>query len=134
MPDGGSYEGSITYLSFIIDFFLLYKVICDKLSISTDPAIDNRIEKSCEFVHSMIDRNGNMPNIGDQDSAVLVNFALDNAENFKSILNSGSVLYNRPEFRSVCFPDLKTKILVESEGRSDCGRIERTKSVIQPNC
>lgn len=112
LPDGGSYEYTTTYLSFVFDFFLLFKIVCDKNRIEYTPLVDKRLEQSCEFISSLMDKNGNMPNIGDQDSAVLVNFGLDNHDNFQSILNTGAILYNRPEFRRNNFPDLKTRILL----------------------
>lgn len=110
LPDGGSFEYSTTYLSFVFDFFLLFKISCDINAIEYSRNIDARLEKSCEFIKSIMDKNGNIPNIGDQDSAVLVDFGLSNLNNFLSILNTGSVLYNRKDFATGC-PDLKTWIL-----------------------
>lgn len=115
LPDGGSYEYSSTYLSFVFDFFLLFKIVCDKQGIPYDRAIDRRLEKSCEYIHCLMDRKGNMPNIGDQDSAILVNFGLSNHENFTSILNTGSLLFNRKEFQQDNFPDIKTFFLLGGE-------------------
>ena len=112
LPDGGSFEYSTTYLSLVFDFFLLYRIVCDRLGIEYGKAIDERLERSCEYIHLLMDKNGNIPNIGDQDSAVLVNFGLDNRENFRSILNTGAVLFSRPEFRQSNFPDFKTYMLL----------------------
>jgi len=111
LPDGGSYECSSTYLSFVYDFFLLFKIICDRQGIPYDDRISKRLEQSCEFISVLRDSGGNMPNIGDQDSAVLVNFGLSNDENFKSILNTGAVLFGRDEFFQNDFVDLKTFLL-----------------------
>jgi hypothetical protein len=110
LADGGSFEYSTTYLSFVFDFFLLFKISCDINAIEYNKNIDARLEKSCEFIKSIMDKNGNIPNIGDQDSAVLVDFGLSNLNNFSSILNTGSVLYNRKDF-ATARPDLKTWIL-----------------------
>jgi Heparinase II/III-like protein/Heparinase II/III N-terminus len=110
LPDGGSFEYSTTYLSFVVDFFLLFKISCDTNGIAYSRNIDERLEKSCEFIKSIMDKNGNIPNIGDQDSAVLVDFGLSNLNNFSSILNTGAVLYNRKDF-ATDRPDLKTWIL-----------------------
>lgn len=112
LADGGSYEYTTTYLSFVFDFFLLYKLVCEKNGLPCAPAINDRLEHSCEFIHALMDEQGNVPNIGDQDSAVLVNFGLDNHENFQSILNTGAVLFNRPEFCRSNFPDFKTLALL----------------------
>ena len=119
LPDGGSYEYTTTYLSIVFDFFLFYKLVCEKNHIEYARIVNDRLEQSCEFIDSLMDRNGNMPNIGDQDSAVLVNFGIDNHENFKSILNTGAVLFKRPEFRQENFPDPKTLILVEDRIKSN---------------
>ncbi len=112
LPDGGSYEYSTTYLSFVFDFFLLFKIVCDNQGISYSPELDRRLEKSCEYIYTLMDCEGNLPNIGDQDSAVLVNFGLDNHENFQSILNTGHVLFGKDEFKRDSFPDIKTWVLV----------------------
>lgn len=112
LPDGGSYEYTTTYLSFVFDFFLLFKVVCEQNNITYDPIVDTRLEQACEYIYTLMDKNGNLANIGDQDSAILVNFGLDNHENFQAILNTGSVLYNRPEFRRDNFPDLKTSLIL----------------------
>jgi len=119
LPDGGSYECSTTYLSFVFDFFLLFKLVCEQNNIDYTSIVNDRLEKSCEFIFTLMDKNGKIPNIGDQDSAVLVNFGIDNHENFKSILNSGAVLYNRPEFRQGNFPDFKTQVLVGDKIKSN---------------
>ncbi len=110
LDDGGSFEFSTTYLSFVADFFLLYKISCDTCGIEYNQAINERLEKSCGFIKSIMDVNRNIPNIGDQDSAVLVNFGLSNLENFSSILNTGSLLFSRKDL-STEIPDLKTWIL-----------------------
>ena len=127
LPDGGSFEYSTTYLSFVVDFFLLFKISCDINAIAYSKNIDERLEKSCEFIKSIMDKNGNIPNIGDQDSAVLVDFGLSNANNFLSILNTGAVLYNRKDF-ATDRPDLKTWILtgivpspLQTDKQSQCG-------------
>lgn len=112
LPDGGSYEYSTTYLSFVIDFFLLFKLVCDRQNIAYETVVNTRLESSCEFIHSLMDCGGQIPNIGDQDSAILVNFGLNNQQNFQSLLNTGAVLFNRPEFKRDNFPDFKTQILL----------------------
>ena len=110
LPDGGSFECSTTYLSFVFDFFLLFKISCDINGIKYSNNIDERLEKSCEFIKSIMDKDGNIPNIGDQDSAVVVGFGLSNLDNFSSIINTGSLLFKRHNFTTGS-PDFKTLIL-----------------------
>lgn len=112
LPDGGSYEYSTTYLSFVLDFFLMFKIVCDSQDIKYNREINSRLEKSCEYIHLIMDSKGNVPNIGDQDSAVLINFGMDNHNNLQSILNTGSVLFDNTDFQRDNFPDFKTWALL----------------------
>jgi len=112
LPDGGSYEYTTTYLSFILDFYLLFKLFCDRNSIVYDTAVDKKLLMGCRFIRAIMDSNGNIPNIGDQDSAVLINFAISNWDNFKSILNTCSVMFNKPELKQNNFPDDKTGLIL----------------------
>lgn len=115
LPDGGSYEYATTYLSFVFDFFLLFKLICERLEIAYSPVVELRLASCCSYIYSLMDRKGNFPNIGDQDSAVLINFGLNNHENLKSILNTGSVLFKKQHYLTDTFPDLKTRLLLGEE-------------------
>jgi hypothetical protein len=115
LPDGGSYEYSTTYLSFVFDFFLLFKVICDRQGMAYNRELDKRLKQSCEYISAIMDSQGNVPNIGDQDSAVLINFGLNNHENFQSILNTGYLLFGNDRFRRDAFPDIKTWMLLCAE-------------------
>ncbi len=121
LSDGGSFEYSTTYLSFVFDFFLLFRFCCNKNQIEYSIELDRRLEKSCEFINSLMDKNGNIPNIGDQDSAVLVDFGLSNHENFQSILNTGSIIFGGDYLLSNK-PDLKTFLIT---GKAIKQRIDR---------
>jgi hypothetical protein len=111
LPDGGSIECTTTYLSFVADFFLFFILICRNNNIAYEPVVDERLERVCEFINGIMDKNGNISNIGDQDSAVLINFGLSNQENLQSLLNTGAILFQRAEFCRDNFPDMKTKLL-----------------------
>ena len=110
LPDGGSFEYSTTYLSFVFDFFLLYRHMCRVWELNYSSVVDERLEAACLFIRSIMDQGGNVPNIGDQDSAVVVDFGLTNQQNFLSILNTGAVLFEKPEL-AVGGSDLKTWLI-----------------------
>jgi len=124
LADGGSAEISTTYLSFVYDLFLLFKVICDKEKISYSESINERLRSSTKFIFNLMDKKGNIPNIGDQDSAIVVNFGLDNWGNFKSILNTGSILFNYSELKKVESLDLKNYLLFGEDGLAKFNEIE----------
>lgn len=110
LPDGGSFEYSTTYLSFVFDFFLFFKIISDQNKIKYSQQIDTRLKSACSFIKSLMDINSKIPNIGDQDSAILVDFGISNMENLSSILNTGSILFDK-KFQTTSQTDLKTFIL-----------------------
>jgi len=110
-PDGGSFEYSTTYLSFVLDFFLLFKKICETHNIVFEKSLNKVLEKSCEFILALMDKKGFLANIGDQDSAIVVNFGLSNWENFKAILNTAAFIFKRPGFIKDTYPDIKTFLL-----------------------
>lgn len=128
LPDGGSYEYSTTYLSFTADFFLLYRMVCFRLGLEYDPSIDERLERSGEYIHHLMDCKGNVPNIGDQDSAILVNFGLSNQENYVSLLNTVGLLFSRPDLLRGDL-DYKTCVLLgEVKKQASSGEERSTRS------
>ncbi|MFC2061489.1 alginate lyase family protein [Elusimicrobiota bacterium] len=111
-PDGGSAEITTTYLSFVADLILLFKVFCDRSGLSYAPVIDERLKSAAGFICGIMDKNRNMPNIGDQDDAIAVDFGQDNKSNFTALLNSISLMYN---LHYVFEQDIKTCILSDTE-------------------
>jgi hypothetical protein len=112
--DGGSIECSVTYLSFVYDFFLIYKILCDRENLQYPEIVNERLRKSAIFIDEIIDVGGNLPNIGDQDSAVAINFGLSNWENFKSILNTASFLFKDLQIKNISQTDIKTYLLTRN--------------------
>jgi len=112
--DGGSAECSITYLSFVYDLFLIYKILCDRENLEYPEIVNERLKKSAIFIDKIMDSRGNLPNIGDQDSAVAINYGLSNWENFKSILNTASFLFKDLKIKNVSKTDIKTYLLTKN--------------------
>lgn len=110
LADGGSFEYTTTYLSFVLDFFLLYRLASRQNGLTCSDQLESRIEASCDFIRTIMDEKGNIPNIGDQDSAVVIGFGLSNLENFTAIRNTGAHLFQRPGL-STGEPDFKTWVL-----------------------
>lgn len=113
LPDGGSIEMTTTYLSFTADMALLYKIICDRNGISYTSTIDQRLKNTAGFISTIMDKKLNIPNIGDQDDAIAVNFQQSNKENFKSLLNTLSIIYNIHGIAKNKEIDLKTYLLID---------------------
>lgn len=131
LQDGGSFEYSTTYLAFVLDFFLLYRHMCQVCGLSWGQMIDQRLQSACSFIDSIMDQDFHVPNIGDQDSAVLVGLGLTNEENFASVLNTAAVWFDQPGW-ATSKPDLKTWLICGQRPWEQQGKAKRKESVLHP--
>lgn len=97
-PDGSSFEHSIPYLQFVADHALIYCWFAKTHNIPINPGICRRLEKVCDFIAHLVDTNGNIPMIGDDDDGYLVKLWFGKHNNFLSILNSGAKLFSRADW------------------------------------
>lgn len=100
-PDGVPAEQAIQYLAFVLDFNLLTWRLAELNGLSVPQIWYDRLESACEFICRMMDENGNVPAIGDSDTAWVVR--LDDrpeANNYRSILATAAVLLKRPDFKA----------------------------------
>ena len=116
--DGVNKEQAIGYQQFVLDFFLLAIITGRSQDIEFPPAYWQRMEHMLEFIASIMDKNGHVPNIGDSDDG----YALILTENeafhpYRSLLATGAVLFARGDFKSAakCF-DEKSFWLLGLEG------------------
>ena len=99
--DGVNKEQAISYQQFVLDFFILAGLLGEKNNIKFPENYWQRIEKMIEFVASIIDKNGSVPNIGDADDGYAV--ILSEKEWFnicQSLIATGAVLFKRGDFKS----------------------------------
>ena len=96
-PDGSNREQSFWYLGFVIDALLHYVLLEKREEISSE--VWNRIEKALEFSHNMVLPDGTFPDYGDRDDGVIfrLNGQYDESP-FPGLLNTGALLFNRPEW------------------------------------
>ncbi len=97
-PDGSSFEHSIPYLQFVLDNFLVYYIFCLEYKEPVSEVFKERLRAAFEFINHILDREGNYPLIGDDDSGFLLKFWFKEQNNFVSLLNTGSILFDRPEW------------------------------------
>ena len=99
-PDGVCKEQSTKYHEFITDLYLLTIIIGKKNGITFSKDMYSRVEKMCEFLMHMTDKNGSAPSIGDSDDGVAMKLNIfEDSAKAVSILNTASVLFNRPDFK-----------------------------------
>lgn len=72
-PDGTNYETSISYQRFVVEMIVYTLVYCEKneILILQDEAME-RLEKACDFIVDIIDVNGRIKLIGDNDSGRVI--------------------------------------------------------------
>lgn len=97
--DGVNREQAISYQQFVADF-LLISALCGRASgFEFEKSYWTNLERMMEFLASIMDCNGNVPMIGDADDGFVVKLSQeDKFCPYRSLLITGSVLFNRPDF------------------------------------
>jgi len=99
--DGVNKEQAFAYQQFVLDFLILAGLLGEKNGVKFPDAYWCRIEQMFVFIASVMDKNGNVPNIGDADdgyAAVLSD--KDDFNPYCSLLATGAVLFERGDFKS----------------------------------
>ncbi|MBN2040396.1 MAG: alginate lyase family protein [Spirochaetes bacterium] len=113
--DGVNKEQAISYQQFTLDFFMLAGIIAKKYNIIFPENYWKRIEKMLEFIAAVEDLNGNIPQTGDEDDALVIDLGQREYGIYRSLLNTGAYIFNRCDFSKNINPDnidLKTKIFL----------------------
>ena len=116
--DGVNKEQAISYQQFVLDFFILAGLVGKKNGVKFPKKYWERIEQMLVYVASLMDKDGNMPNIGDADDGYAIRLSYEVAFNpFKSLLSTGAVIFNRGDFKTKAgFFDEKSFWLLGIEG------------------
>ncbi len=98
--DGVNREQAIAYQQFVLDFLLLSKLTADANQFEFSEHLIDRMESMLEFVASVMDVAGKLPMIGDGDDGFVVKLCKGDEGwcPFRSLLATGAVIFNRPEF------------------------------------
>jgi len=136
-PDGGNREQAFAYQQFVLDFLLLGALAARAANQDFPREYWQRLESMLEFIAAMMDSAGHVPMIGDADDGFVVSLSPDERfDNFRSLLATGAILFERPDFaRKAGRVDDKTRWLTgcasfESLQRSGDG-INRTRNSIR---
>lgn len=98
-PDGVNAEQAIAYQQFVLDFFVIAGLAAGRTDDPFPPSWWASVEQMLQFVASMMDVKGNMPMIGDADDGFVLDLSPEPEFcNFRSLLNTGAILMNRPDF------------------------------------
>ena len=96
--DGSSFEHTTLYLQFVADHYLIYYLLCKEHGEPCGKAVEGRLRATLEFIRGITDENGNIPSIGDEDDGYVVRLDVCGQNNFISLLNTGAILFDRPDW------------------------------------
>lgn len=97
--DGVNREQAIAYQQFVLDFFILSALAGRACGTAFPEDYWHTIERMIEYLHAMMDSAGNVPMIGDADDGFVVRLSQEpNFSVFRSLLATGAILFNRPDF------------------------------------
>ncbi|MDP4263357.1 MAG: alginate lyase family protein [Bacteroidota bacterium] len=111
--NGVNKEEASGYIQFITDFFLLAYIAAEHSGIAFSARYTSTLKAICNYINNLLDMRGNHPKYGDEDDGRVIlpdgNMATNN---FFSILNTASVLFNKPEWKRCGSTwDLKSHLL-----------------------
>jgi hypothetical protein len=99
--DGVNKEQAIHYQVFVFDLFLVAGLLARRNGADFSATYWEVLERMAEFVLALIDGEGRVPAIGDDDEAhVLVLSAADQGTPYQSLLGTAAALFGRADFRS----------------------------------
>lgn len=98
-PDGVNREQAISYQQFVLDFLIMSGLAARAGGMDFPDAYWERIEAMIGYIDAVMDVDGHVPMIGDADDGFVVQLArADDFCPYRSLLATGSVLFNRPEW------------------------------------
>jgi hypothetical protein len=97
--DGGTVEQTTSYHHFTLGFYL-FAVILQRLNVGEiDVPMWQRLEQAMAFAMYMMQPDGTLPMIGDNDDAQAIVQEGSPPWDFRYILSLGAVLFERPDFK-----------------------------------
>ena len=97
-PDGVDKEQAVGYQVFVFDFLMLAGLFGERNGVPFSPEYWRILESMAEFVAALIDGEGTLPRIGDEDDGYVVRFSFDPSFRlFRSLLTTAGCRFNRPD-------------------------------------
>ncbi|MDF9796755.1 hypothetical protein OKW21_002018 [Catalinimonas alkaloidigena] len=126
---GVNKEEAAEYIQFITDFFLIPYVVGLNSGHQFSSQYRDQLANICEYIYQMMDIKGNIVYYGDEDDGKVVILDPDlHFDNFKSILTSGVILFNKPAWRLQDNGfDTKNMLLFGEEGKAKYEQISESK-------
>lgn len=128
--DGVGKEQAISYLAFVIDFYLQTDFFAKQKGLDS-PVDLKQFENSLEFIKSLMNASGDVPQIGDSDDGFAFKCWTGDFNNYQSLLNTFAVICDRADFKkagSEIF-DIKSYYLLDSGGLDKYNNLSDQKNI-----
>jgi Heparinase II/III-like protein/Heparinase II/III N-terminus len=129
-PDGVNREQAVSYQRFVLDFliFCLLAGAANGRRFSAD--YESRIESMLDYLASIMDAGGNLPQFGDADDGHMARLSQgEHSCPYKSLLATGAILFGRGDFKLKAGPlDDKTRALVGAKADEQYARLDTNKT------
>jgi heparinase II/III-like protein len=129
-PDGVNREQAVSYQRFVLDFLVFCLLAGRANGRHFSSEYESRIESMLDYLASIMDAGGNVPQFGDADDGHMAR--LSQGEHFcpyKSLLASGAILFGRGDFKLKAGPlDDKTRALVGAKADEQYARLDTRKT------
>jgi len=123
---GVNKEEAAEYIQFITDFFLLSYVVGKNVGRPFSRTFEERLQQVIEYIFTFLDSKGAFPKYGDEDDGKCFQVELDaHFNNFRSILTSGALLFDKPLWKAKSGGyDRKNQLLFGEEGRKKFNSVD----------
>ena len=105
LPDGVYFEQSTWYQHYTVDFythFLILKTLNDEeTEKDLQDKLDVKLQSAIDFLMSVTRPDGTTPIIGDDDGGRLLPLSNSKTNNFRSVLATGAVIFERGDYKFV---------------------------------
>ncbi len=134
--DGVNKEQTFFYQQFVLNFLMIAELAARANNHPFSNIYKERMEKMLEFLASVMDKNGNVPMVGDGDDGYILRLSTEKEFcHYRSIIASGSRLFGRKDFETKAggiddktrwlFGDSATEIHTASEEENSATPIRR---------
>ena len=100
-PDGVYFEQSSYYHRYTTDFYIHLAVLLRANGMELPPDLESKLELLLDHLMYLTRPDGTSPLFGDDDGGRLVMLDSRPANDFRSLLSTGAVLFDRPQYKFV---------------------------------
>jgi hypothetical protein len=113
-PDGVNREQAVSYQRLVLEFLIFCLLAGGANGRRFSPEYEARIESMLDYLASIMDAGGNVPQFGDADDAHMARLSQgEHGCPYKSLLATGAILFGRGDFKLKAGPlDDKTRALI----------------------